>query len=229
MSASKAAVRVERPERVGGQAEKRPPRPHVSKRFVPYLFITPAVIFEIFIHILPMLIGIAISLVGLTLFYIHYWTQAPFVGLQNYKIALNFSGAAGSALLHSFLITVGYTVLVVAGSWLLGIGRGSSAQRRVSRAQHIPHPVPDPIRAARLHCGHHLELYAPKGQRGDQCAPERSPRRQSTFLAGWHECILEHGDDSYLAYLAILFSLLVGWPANHTGRYVRGSEPRWCL
>jgi len=93
----------------------------VSKRFVPYLFIAPAVVFEFFIHIMPMLIGIAISLVGLTLFYIHYWTQAPFVGLQNYKIALNFGGAAGSALLHSFWITVGYTLLVVGGSWLLGM------------------------------------------------------------------------------------------------------------
>jgi multiple sugar transport system permease protein len=121
MSASKAAVQVERPERVVGRIEKRPPRLHVSKRLIPYLFIAPAVVFELFIHIVPMLIGIAISLIGLTLFYIHYWTQAPFVGLQNYKIALNFGGAAGSALLHSFWITIGYTLLVVGVSWLLGM------------------------------------------------------------------------------------------------------------
>jgi multiple sugar transport system permease protein len=121
MSASKAAVQVERPERVADRTRKRPPRPHVNKRLVPYLFIAPAVVFELFIHIVPMLIGIAISLIGLTLFYIHYWTQAPLIGLQNYKIALNFSGAAGSALLHSFWITVGYTLLVVGGSWLLGM------------------------------------------------------------------------------------------------------------
>lgn len=106
---------------MSGPAEKKPSGPRVNKRLVPYLYSTPAVIFEIFIHIPPMLIGIAISQIGLTLFYIHYWTQAPFVGLQNYGIALNFGGAAGSALLHSFLITVGYTVLVVAGSWLLGM------------------------------------------------------------------------------------------------------------
>jgi multiple sugar transport system permease protein len=93
----------------------------VSKRFIPYLFIAPAVIFELLIHIIPMLVGIAISLIGLTLFYIHYWTQAPFIGLQNYKVALNFSGASGSALLHSFLITVGYTILVVGGAWVLGM------------------------------------------------------------------------------------------------------------
>jgi multiple sugar transport system permease protein len=104
-----------------GQVEKRPPRPQLSKRLVPYLFIAPAVIFELLIHIIPMLVGIAISLIGLTLFYIHYWTQAPFIGLQNYKVALNFSGASGSALLHSFLITVGYTILVVGGAWVLGM------------------------------------------------------------------------------------------------------------
>jgi multiple sugar transport system permease protein len=121
MSASKATVQVERPERVVSQIKKRPPRLHLNKRFIPYLFIAPAVIFELFIHIIPMLVGIFVSLIGLTLFYIHYWTQAPFIGLQNYKVALNFGGAAGSALLHSFLITVGYTVLVVAGAWLLGM------------------------------------------------------------------------------------------------------------
>lgn len=121
MSATKATVQTEHPQIAERQAERRPPRSRVSKRAVPYLFITPAVILEFLIHILPMLIGIAISLIGLTLFYVHYWTQAPFVGLQNYATALNFGGSSGSALLHSFLITLGYTVLVVGISWMLGM------------------------------------------------------------------------------------------------------------
>lgn len=118
MSATRAPVQT---ERVVPQVERRTPRPRVSKRLVPYLFISPAVVLELLIHILPMLIGIAISLIGLTLFYVHYWTQAPFVGLQNYAIALNFAGSSGSALLHSFLITLAYTVLVVGISWMLGM------------------------------------------------------------------------------------------------------------
>ncbi len=121
MSTSKVAVHVESPERVASPPRNKPSRPQLNKRYIPYLFIAPAVIFEFIIHILPMLVGIAISLIGLTLFYIHYWTQAPLIGLQNYKVALNFTGAAGSALLSSFLITVAYTLLVVAGSWLLGM------------------------------------------------------------------------------------------------------------
>ncbi len=121
MSATKATVQAERPQIAERQAQRRPPRPRVSKHAVPYLFISPAVILECMIHILPMLIGIAISVIGLTLFYVHYWTQAPFVGLQNYMIALNFGGSSGSALLRSFLITLAYTVLVVGISWMLGM------------------------------------------------------------------------------------------------------------
>lgn len=121
MSASKATVQVKGAESVIRETGRRQPRPRLSKRSTPYLFILPAVVFELIIHIIPMLVGIGISLIGLTLFYIHYWTQAPFVGLQNYGIALNFSGAAGSALFHSFLITLAYTVIVVAGAWILGM------------------------------------------------------------------------------------------------------------
>ncbi len=104
------------------QARKKSPRRHLGKSSRPYLFIAPAVFFELFIHIIPMLVGIGISVLGLTLFYIHYWNQAPFIGLQNYKIALDFTGAAGSALFQSFLLTIAYTVVVVGWAWLLGMG-----------------------------------------------------------------------------------------------------------
>ena len=121
MSTSKTApAQVERPMgRLvrGGVGQSRRNTRRILR---PYLFIAPAAIFELFIHILTMLIGVVISLLGLTLFYIPYWNEAPFIGLQNYVIALNFGGAAGGALLHSFCITIAYT-LVVAGSWVLGM------------------------------------------------------------------------------------------------------------
>ena len=124
MSASKATVGIERPQREldqNRQNRHRAPRHQRSKEARPYLFIAPAVVFEFIIHILPMLIGIGVSVLGLTLFYVHYWNQAPFIGLQNYAIALNFTGAAGSALFRSFLITIAYTILVVGLSWVLGM------------------------------------------------------------------------------------------------------------
>ena len=121
MSASKVTVQAENMQRAVSQGEKRPPRRQLGKALRPYVFIAPAVVFEFFIHILPMAIGIGISLLGLTLFYVHYWNQAPFLGLQNYVTALNFGGAAGSALFRSFLITVAYTILVVGLAWVLGM------------------------------------------------------------------------------------------------------------
>ena len=72
MSASKVTVQAENMQRAVSQGEKRPPRRQMSKAARPYVFIAPAVVFEFFIHILPMAIGIGISLLGLALFYVHY-------------------------------------------------------------------------------------------------------------------------------------------------------------
>jgi multiple sugar transport system permease protein len=65
--------------------------------------------------------GVGVSFLKLTQFYIRNWSQAPFAGLDNYRIGLNTNGPIGSALLQSFLITVAYTVVVVGSSWLLGL------------------------------------------------------------------------------------------------------------
>ncbi len=91
--------------------------------------IIPAIILELFIHILPMLAGIGMSFFGLIQRYLRNWTLAPFVGLDNYKTALNFSSPIGAELLRSFLITIGYSILTVTISWALGIGAAVCLQR----------------------------------------------------------------------------------------------------
>lgn len=109
-----------------------PPRQRRPRRrgwWFPYLVVAPAVILELAIHIIPMLTGIWISFVKLTKFFIRRWTEAPVVGLENYAIALNFDSATGKALLHSFLITCAFTVLVVAFSWGLGMAAAVALQR----------------------------------------------------------------------------------------------------
>jgi len=88
---------------------------------IPYLLIAPAVLFELLVHFIPMVAGVVMSLYGLTLFTLHHWSSAPFVGLANFKLALNVNGPIGSALLDSFAITLPFTLLVVAISWLIGI------------------------------------------------------------------------------------------------------------
>lgn len=95
----------------------------------PYIVVAPAVLLEFAIHIVPMLTGIWISFIELTKFFIRRWTQAPFVGLENYSIALNFNSTVGQQLLHSFLITCAFTALVVGLSWVFGMAAAIVLQR----------------------------------------------------------------------------------------------------
>src|SRR5579875_3569953 len=88
---------------------------------MPYLLITPAVLFELLVHFIPMVAGVVMAFYGLTLFTLHHWSTAPFVGLQNFKLAVSIHGPIGKALLDSFEVTVPYTVLVVGLSWVIGI------------------------------------------------------------------------------------------------------------
>jgi multiple sugar transport system permease protein len=88
---------------------------------LPYLLLVPAFIFELLIHIIPIAAGVAVSFFQLNQFYIRNWLHAPFVGLQNFRIALNFDELIGCALLHSLLITSAFTVLVVGLSWVFGL------------------------------------------------------------------------------------------------------------
>jgi multiple sugar transport system permease protein len=104
-------------------------RPRVGRRrrrgwhkpWLPYLLLLPAVLLELLIHIVPMIVGIGISFLKLTQFYIAQWRHAPGAGLSNYSFALNIHQAAGRALLHSFWVTVVFTAVVLALSWVFGM------------------------------------------------------------------------------------------------------------
>jgi multiple sugar transport system permease protein len=113
-------------------APKTAPPPHKRRRqrqLLPYLLILPAVGLELLIHIIPLLFGIGISFLKLTQFYLRNWTAAPVAGFDNYKLALDFNQAAGQALLHSFVVTLEFTILVVGSSWLLGMAAAVLTQR----------------------------------------------------------------------------------------------------
>src|SRR3954468_4649777 len=106
-------------------AEKAAPpqrkRPRPKGWWLPFILLAPAIIFELLIHVVPMLTGIWISFLQLTKFYIANWSAAPFVGFKNYAVALDFNSSVGAALLRSFAITCGFTLLVVGISWSLGM------------------------------------------------------------------------------------------------------------
>lgn len=109
-----------------GQASAASPRPYripwwERKAVVPYLLVAPAILFELLVHFIPMVAGVVMSLYGLTLFTLHHWSSAPFVGLSNFKLAIDINGPIGSALLQSFEVTVPFTLLSVGLSWVIGI------------------------------------------------------------------------------------------------------------
>lgn len=96
--------------------------------WLPYALLAPAVVFEILVHIIPMITGIWISFVKLTQMFIANWGAAPFVGLGNYKVSLDFTSSVGHGLLNSFLITCAYTVIVLGFSWGLGMAAAVALQ-----------------------------------------------------------------------------------------------------
>lgn len=104
-----------------------PGRPEVvtvrkpRRSFLPYGLILPAAILEILIHIGPMLLGIWIAFISLTQLNLTNWLNAPFVGLQNFANGLNPESTIGQAFFSTVGRTLGYTILVVGFSWILGM------------------------------------------------------------------------------------------------------------
>jgi multiple sugar transport system permease protein len=80
----------------------------------------PALVLELAVHLIPMCVGVWMSLRGLTQFYVRNWSAAPFRGLANYRVAVDIHGPVGADLVHSLGVTAEYTVLSVGLSWLLG-------------------------------------------------------------------------------------------------------------
>ncbi|MGW1864573.1 carbohydrate ABC transporter permease [Streptomyces mauvecolor] len=115
------------PADTGSMAERFPGparRPHRTGRIrrigLPYLLLLPALLLELLVHLVPMVIGIAMSFRELTQFSIRDWGSAPWSGTDNYRLSVDFHGAVGAALLHSFLVTVVFTLLSVGLCWLIG-------------------------------------------------------------------------------------------------------------
>ena len=116
-------------------AAPAPPKPRSRlehrpglNRWLPYALLAPAVLLELFIHIIPMLVGIWMSFVKLTKFFIANWSSAPSAGLGNYKVALDFNNAVGQGLLKSFGVTVVFSLVTVAFSWVLGMAAAVALQ-----------------------------------------------------------------------------------------------------
>ncbi|MFE0641658.1 carbohydrate ABC transporter permease [Streptomyces sp. NPDC058877] len=101
----------------GAPADRRSGR---GRTALPYLLLLPALILELLVHLVPMLLGIGMSFKELTQFFIGNWSEAPWSGLDNFTVAIDFDAPVGQALLKSFLTTCLFTLASVAACWLLG-------------------------------------------------------------------------------------------------------------
>ncbi|MEU5596763.1 sugar ABC transporter permease [Streptomyces sp. NPDC020298] len=114
------------PEKARGDspgAEAHEPRRRtgrIRRTGLPYLLLLPALLLELLVHLVPMVIGTVMSFKELTQFYIRDWGTAPWSGFGNYRVSMDFDAPVGEALLHSFFVTVGFTLLSVALCWLIG-------------------------------------------------------------------------------------------------------------
>ncbi|HEU5158997.1 MAG TPA: sugar ABC transporter permease [Streptosporangiaceae bacterium] len=117
---------------VGSQPQHRPqhrPRPtsrsllleRVRRLGLPYLFLVPALVMELLVHIVPMVVGITMSFKELTRFFISDWSRAPWAGLDNYRFVIDVNRPVGAALLRSFGVTCAFTVIAVGLCWLFGV------------------------------------------------------------------------------------------------------------
>ncbi|MFF4655351.1 carbohydrate ABC transporter permease [Streptomyces sp. NPDC001381] len=112
----RATVRKDASGAAGG-----PRRPGRIRRIgLPYLLLLPALLLELLVHLVPMVVGIVMSFKELTQAYIRDWGTAPWAGLDNYSVSVDFDAPVGEALLHSFLVTVAFTLLSVGLCWLIG-------------------------------------------------------------------------------------------------------------
>ncbi|MFC8423498.1 carbohydrate ABC transporter permease [Streptomyces sp. NPDC057236] len=115
--AAEATVRKSSPGAARGP-RRRPGR--IRRIGLPYLLLLPALLLELLVHLVPMVIGIVMSFKELTQFYIRDWGTAPWAGFDNYSVSVDFDAPVGESLLHSFLVTIAFTLLSVGLCWLIG-------------------------------------------------------------------------------------------------------------
>jgi len=108
--------------REGGRARR-------ARRWIPYAFLLPALVFELLVHFVPIVLGVGMSAFRVTQYQISHWWDAPFAGLGNFRIAVDLDSPTGRSLAQSFLVTLGFTAVVLTAAWLLGLAAALALHR----------------------------------------------------------------------------------------------------
>jgi multiple sugar transport system permease protein len=127
---------------VGAGASRTRRRP-VARRQRPLWMLAPGGLLMTVVILIPLMIGVYISLIDLDQYTLRHWISAPFVGLQNYVEAVSETG-----LLGSIWISVSFAVLATLVTVPIGVAAAVVTQnayrgRAVVRAVFlIPYVLP---------------------------------------------------------------------------------------
>lgn len=122
MTVDSSPTRAARP---AAERKHRAPAPRRRRerktQLLPYTLIAPALLFELLVHIIPMLVAAWISFHQLGQLTLRRWLSAPFVGFDNYSYGLDTDGPIGHDLVNSLLRTLAFTAIVLCLTWGLGM------------------------------------------------------------------------------------------------------------
>lgn len=93
-----------------------------DERRLPYVFILPALICMIGVHLIPMLLGILSSFFKLNILTISNWIAAPFKGVENYITVFTPKVGFLENFISSFGYTIAFVLLAQVSCYLLGMG-----------------------------------------------------------------------------------------------------------
>ncbi|MGI5853725.1 MAG: carbohydrate ABC transporter permease [Bacillota bacterium] len=88
---------------------------------IAYLFILPALLGTIIVHITPMISSILISFKDLDIFSLQQWTKAPFIGLKNFIDGFNPITTVGQRYWRSVLNVLIYGAVTIPVGYALGL------------------------------------------------------------------------------------------------------------
>ncbi|MFJ3958178.1 carbohydrate ABC transporter permease [Arthrobacter sp. NPDC090010] len=108
-----------RPEKASRPGRRR----ELSERNRPLWMLIPGGVLMTVIIVVPLLLGVYMSLLDLDQYTLRKWVSAPFIGLANYVEALT-----QSELLHSVWLSISYSVIAMAVTLPLGVAAAIATQ-----------------------------------------------------------------------------------------------------
>ncbi|HEY8424956.1 MAG TPA: sugar ABC transporter permease [Limnochordales bacterium] len=118
---------------------------------IAYALILPAVLGMIFVHYLPMVWGLLVSLKEVNMYTVADWMHAPWVGLQNYATGFDPATRVGARFWRSLLNVTFFGAVTITAGYVIGmavallLNRPFPGQSLVRGLVLLPYITPDSV------------------------------------------------------------------------------------